>query len=104
MKCKTELIDISSFYSKHSIKKIYQKAAQTLNSNSSGGDCSEYSQCENRGLLYECNSDCRVTDCKNRKFTKKQYPPLIKFKTSWGGFGLKGTCDLTYFHFFFETF
>ena len=56
---------------------------------SRGDDCSEYSDCENRGLLYECGTDCKVAECKNRKFTKKQYPPLVKFKTSWGGFGLK---------------
>ena len=55
-----------------------------------GDDCGEESDCENRVLQIECAADCKVGEkCKNRKFQKKQYPPFIKFKTWWGGFGLK---------------
>ena len=52
-------------------------------------NCSEDSNCENRSAQIECGSDCKVKDCHNRKFTKRIYPPLHKFKTWWGGFGLE---------------
>ena len=53
-------------------------------------DCGEDSNCENRVLQIECSAECKNGDmCKNRKFVKRQHAPFVKFKTWWGGFGLK---------------
>ena len=59
------------------------------------GTCSEDSNCENRSAQIECGSDCKVKNCLNRKFTKRMYPPLHKFKTWWGGFGLEAKQKIT---------
>ena len=59
------------------------------------GTCSEDSNCENRSAQIECGSDCKVKNCQNRKFTKRMYPPLHKFKTWWGGFGLEAKQKIT---------
>ena len=41
-------------------------------------------------LNFECAQDCKLGDkCKNRKFTRRQYANFTRFKTSWGGYGLK---------------
>ena len=58
-------------------------------------NCSEDSNCENRSAQIECGSDCKVQNCQNRKFTKRVYPPLHKFKTWWGGFGLEAKQKIT---------
>ncbi|CBY22833.1 unnamed protein product [Oikopleura dioica] len=47
-------------------------------------------ECTNRQLQNECSSKCLNGDkCQNRRFTKRHYPPLLKFQTDWGGNGLK---------------
>ena len=47
-------------------------------------------ECTNRQLQNECSPKCWNADkCQNRRFTKRQYPPLHKFQTDWGGNGLK---------------
>lgn len=52
--------------------------------------CGEKSDCENRCLQIECSSDCLTGEkCGNQRFKRREYPLLDKFKTKWGGVGLK---------------
>ena len=45
--------------------------------------------CENRSVQVECAATCKSTNCQNRRFSKRVYPQLHKFKTWWGGYGLE---------------
>ena len=41
-------------------------------------------------LIKKFKSDCIVGEkCQNRRFRLRQYALIEKFKTSWGGFGLR---------------
>ncbi|KAK5644485.1 hypothetical protein RI129_005785 [Pyrocoelia pectoralis] len=58
-----------------------------LQENSCGPD----SDCLNRLLLTECDPNiCPAKDkCNNQRFEKRQYPPLVPYKTEGRGWGLK---------------
>ncbi|XP_018579140.1 uncharacterized protein LOC108917152 isoform X2 [Anoplophora glabripennis] len=53
--------------------------------------CGPESDCLNRLLLTECNPEvCPAgTRCKNQSFEKREYPPLVPYKTQGRGWGLK---------------
>ena len=52
--------------------------------------CDADSDCENQSLQVECSTNCKNSrNCKNRNFSKRNYCPYVKFKTWWGGFGLR---------------
>ncbi|KAJ8920113.1 hypothetical protein NQ315_011769 [Exocentrus adspersus] len=53
--------------------------------------CGPESDCLNRLLLTECDPDvCPAgSRCKNQSFEKREYPPLMPYKTQGRGWGLK---------------
>ncbi|GLV35862.1 Nuclear receptor binding SET domain protein [Carabus blaptoides fortunei] len=58
--------------------------------------CGPDSDCLNRILLTECNpAVCAAsTRCCNQAFEKRQYPPVLPFKTSGRGWGLKSLAPI----------
>ncbi|XP_075224627.1 nuclear receptor binding SET domain protein isoform X2 [Lycorma delicatula] len=62
----------------------------------SSNPCAPDSDCLNRILMVECNPlICPAGDrCKNQLFEKRQYPPLMPYRTEGRGWGLKTIVDL----------
>ncbi|XP_067008061.2 histone-lysine N-methyltransferase NSD2 [Anabrus simplex] len=58
--------------------------------------CGPDSDCINRILLVECSpAVCGAGDkCRNQCFEKRQYPPLMPYKTDGRGWGLKTLADI----------
>nr|CAD7433446.1 unnamed protein product [Timema monikensis] len=58
--------------------------------------CDSDSNCLNRILLVECSPTvCKAGDkCRNQRFEKREYPPLIPYKTDGRGWGLKTLADI----------
>ncbi|KAJ8980552.1 hypothetical protein NQ317_001059 [Molorchus minor] len=58
--------------------------------------CGPDSDCLNRLLLTECNPDvCPAGKrCRNQSFDKREYPPLLPYKTQGRGWGLKALAPI----------
>ncbi|KAJ8865898.1 hypothetical protein PR048_033421 [Dryococelus australis] len=58
--------------------------------------CGPDSDCLNRILMVECSpAVCRAKDkCRNQRFEKREYPPLLPYKTEGRGWGLKTLADI----------